>query len=238
MKKIKNMAMMAVVLLSAISCNNWDNNPYPSVIPPHLVQAYINPAIQGLSIQVNPNGTFSLYPCSPSALSTLKENPRAYITPESNRVVYDSLCYAYNDHNKMRVSTYYISHHGEINRSYHYQVLCKEIKRIDIKTTIDLNNNYPSGSIVNDLFKVQGLINMKEELSRSPQVEYFPNERYKEKMSLSLFNSHTRSMVALPLLFSIDSTSDIDTNECAFSIEITFTSGEKINLSTPSFRLK
>lgn len=230
--------MMAAVLMSITSCSNWDNNPYPSVIPPHLVQAYINPAIQGLSIQVNPNGTFSLYPCSPSALSTLKENPRAYITPESNRVVYDSLCYAYNDHNKMRVSTYYISHHGEINRSYHYQVLCKEIKRIDIKTTIDLNNNYPSGSIVNDLFKVQGLINMKEELSRSPQVEYFPNERYKEKMSLSLFNSHTRSMVALPLLFSIDSTSDIDTNECAFSIEITFTSGEKINLSTPSFRLK
>lgn len=229
---------MAAVLMSITSCSNWDNNPYPSVIPPHLVQAYINPAIQGLSIQVNPNGTFSLYPCSPSALSTLKENPRAYITPESNRVVYDSLCYAYNDHNKMRVSTYYISHHGEINRSYHYQVLCKEIKRIDIKTTIDLNNNYPSGSIVNDLFKVQGLINMKEELSRSPQVEYFPNERYKEKMSLSLFNSHTRSMVALPLLFSIDSTSDIDTNECAFSIEITFTSGEKINLSTPSFRLK
>ena len=238
MKKIKNMAMMAVVLLSAISCNNWDNNPYPSVIPPHLVQAYINPAIQGLSIQVNPNGTFSLYPCSPSALSTLKENPRAYITPESNRVVYDSLCYAYNDHNKMRVSTYYISHHGEINRSYHYQVLCKEITGIDIKTVETINESYPSGSVVNDLFDIQGLINMKEELSRSPQVEYFPNERYKEKMSLPLFNSHTRSMVALPLLFSIDSTNDIDTNECAFSIEITFTSGEKINLSTPSFRLK
>ena len=238
MKKIKNMAMMAAILMSITSCSNWDNNPYPSVIPPHLVQAYINPAIQGLSIQVNPNGTFSLYPCSPSALSTLKENPRAYITPESNRVVYDSLCYAYNDHNKMRVSTYYISHHGEINRSYHYQVLCKEITGIDIKTVETINESYPSGSVVNDLFKVQGLINMKEELSRSPQVEYFPNERYKEKMSLPLFNSHTRSMVALPLLFSIDSTNDIDTNECAFSIEITFTSGEKINLSTPSFRLK
>lgn len=229
---------MAVVLLSAISCNNWDNDTDRRVTPPHLVQAYINPAIQGLSIQVNPNGTFSLYPCSPSALSTLKENPRAYITPESNRVVYDSLCYAYNDHNKMRVSTYYISHHGEINRSYHYQVLCKEITGIDIKTVETINESYPSGSVVNDLFDIQGLINMKEELSRSPQVEYFPNERYYEAMSLNQFNSRTRAMVALPLLFSIDSTSDIDTNECAFSIEITFTNGEKINLSTPSFRLK
>ena len=238
MKKIKNMVMMAVVLLSAISCNNWDNYTDSRVTPPHLALAYINPAIQGLSIQVNPNGTFSLYPCSPSALSTLKENPRAYITPESNQFTYDSLRYAYNDHNKMRVRSYYVTHHGEISSSYHYQVLCKEIKRIDIKTTIDLNNNYPSGSIVNDLFKVQGLINMKEELSRSPQNTDFPDERYKEKMSLPLFNSHTRSMVALPLLFSIDSTNDIDTNECAFSIEITFTSGEKINLSTPSFRLK
>ncbi|MBQ1276020.1 MAG: hypothetical protein IIY15_02295 [Flavobacteriales bacterium] len=238
MKKIKNMVMMAVVLMSITSCSNWDDNPYPSVIPPHLVQAYINPAIQGLSIQVNPNGTFSLYPCSPSALSTLKENPRAYITPESNRVVYDSLCYAYNDHNKMRVSTYYISHHGEINRSYHYQVLCKEITGIDIKTVETINESYPSGSVVNDLFDIQGLINMKEELSRSPQPEKFPNDRYHEKMALSQFNSRTRSMVALPLLFSIKDMDSLPVNECAFVIDVTFADGTTLTTSTGEVALK
>ena len=238
MKKIKNMAMMAVVLLSAISCNNWDNDTDRRVTPPHLVQAYINPAIQGLSLQVNPNGTFSLYPCSPSALSTLKENPRAYITPESNRVVYDSLCYAYNDHNKMRVSTYYISHHGEINRSYHYQVLCKEITGIDIKTVETINESYPSGSVVNDLFDIQGLINMKEELSRSPQPEKFPNDRYHEKMALSQFNSRTRSMVALPLLFSIKDMGSLPVSECAFVIDVTFADGTTLTTSTGEVALK
>ncbi|MBQ1969235.1 MAG: hypothetical protein II371_06580, partial [Flavobacteriales bacterium] len=198
----------------------------------------INPAIQGLSIQVNPNGTFSLYPCSPSSLSTLKSNPRAYITPESNRVVYDSLCYAYNDHNKMRVSTYYISHHGEINRSYHYQVLCKEITGIDIKTVETINESYPSGSVVNDLFDIQGLINMKEELSRSPQPEKFPNDRYHEKMALSQFNSRTRSMVALPLLFSIKDVDDIHVSECAFVIDVTFADGTTLTTSTGEVALK
>ncbi len=238
MRKIQNLVMIAFVMLSITSCSNWDNNPYPSVTPAHLVQAYINPAIQGLSIQINPNGTFSLYPSSPSALSSLKANPNAYITPESNRVVYDSLCYAYNDHNKMKVSTYYISHHGEINSSYHYQVLCKEIIGVDIKTVETINGNYPSGSVVNDLFDIQGLINMKEELSRSPQEEYFPNERYKEKMSLPLFNSRTRPMVALPLIFSIRDINSLPVSECAFIIDVTFADGTTLTTSTGVIKCK
>ena len=139
---------------------------------------------------------------------------------------------------KKQIGAYYISHHGEINSSYHYQVLCKEITGIDIKTVETINESYPSGSVVNDLFDIQGLINMKEELSRSPQPEKFPNDRYHEKMALSQFNSRTRSMVALPLLFSIRDINSLPVSECTFIIDVTFADGTTLTTSTGVIKCK
>ena len=79
---------------------------------------------------------------------------------------------------------------------------------------------------------------MKEELSRSPQPEKFPNDRYHEKMALSQFNSRTRSMVALPLLFSIKDVDDIPVSECAFVIDVTFADGTTLTTSTGEVALK
>jgi hypothetical protein len=114
----------------------------------------------------------------------------------------------------------------------------KEIERIDVKVDRAIGGGYEADSAINDIITVQGLINMKEELSRSPQVEYFPDERYYEAMSLNQFNSRTRAMVALPLIFSIKDVDDIPVSECAFVIDVTFADGTTLTTSTGEVALK
>lgn len=208
------------------------------VKPPQLVQAYINPEIYGLGAEGTDGGLFVLLPCNVGQYGILRSNPKAYITNAANNRVYDSLRTVHNDRNNMAIR--YVRYIPPLDMlgGFHYQVMWKEIERIDVKVDRAIGGGYEADSAINDIVTIQGLINMKEELSRSPQVEYFPDERYYEAMSLNQFNSRTRAMVALPLIFSIKDVDDIPVSECAFVIDVTFADGTTLTTSTGEVALK
>ncbi|MBQ1967975.1 MAG: hypothetical protein II371_00065 [Flavobacteriales bacterium] len=207
------------------------------VKPPQLVQAYINPEIYGLGAEGADGGLFVLLPCNVGQYGVLRSNPKAYITNAANNRVYDSLRTVHNDRNDMAIR--YVRYIPPLDMlgGFHYQVMWKEIERIDVKVDRAIGGGYEADSAINDIVTIQGLINMKEELSRSPQVEYFPDERYYEAMSLNQFNSRTRAMVALPLIFSIKDVDDIPVSECAFVIDVTFADGTTLTTSTGVVKL-
>ena len=208
------------------------------VKPPQLVQAYVNPEVYGLGAEWVQGGLVVLLPCNVGQYGILRSNPKAYITNAANNRVYDSLRTVHNDRNDMAIR--YVRYIPPLDMlgGFHYQVMWKEIERIDVKVDRAIGGGYEADSAINDIVTIQGLINMKEELSRSPQVEYFPDERYYEAMSLNQFNSRTRAMVALPLIFSIKDVDDIPVSECAFVIDVTFVDGTTLTTSTGEVALK
>lgn len=206
------------------------------VKPPQLVQAYINPEIHGLGAEGLEDGLVVLLPCNVGQYSVLSSDPKAYITNQSNNRVYDSLRTVHNDHNSMAIRYVFFRPPLDMMGGYHYQVLWKDIEKIDVKVDRDFGE-YAAGSSIAGIMSVTGLINMKEELSRSPQPEYFPDERYSDRMTLNQFNSCPRSMVALPLVLSITGMESLPVNKCSFIVELTFTDGTTILTSTGEVEL-
>ena len=236
MKRYSIFIMSCVVALFS-SCSSLEVDEV-WVKPPQLVQAYVNPEVYGLGAEWVQGGLVVLLPCNVGQYGILRSNPNAYITNANNNRVYDSLRTVHNDRNNIAIRYVRYIPPLDMMAGFHHQVMWKEIKRIDIKADRAIGAGYEAGDVINDIVTVQGLINMKEELSRSPQVEYFPDERYYEAMSLSQFNSRTRPMVALPLIFSIRDINSLPVSECAFIIDVTFADGTTLTTSTGVINMK